>query len=1337
MSSVAAASSFADCFPGDPLPRFWQGPSYVSGNPNIITIWYIHSYAFAFDNSTQSLGLESISPMNGSALLARVPAGERSGLSESASLLTHASSELALAKEAEISSHALSSKAQSAVRDNFGMMNVPLTNVFFLAAFVQLDILMKVSDVSSFISLYPAQYSAALEHAASAHDSLQSAALSISRLAQAEYEFLSTAGAGSQNYSGAASPTFNYAESLLAPDGGFCANEAAAYRGTYDYFASSPQLPDFSEAGFPGRLNSLGGAGENSSVARALSLYMLLSEAKGRMLEEYSTAQLSAQGSSRALSSELSLLGSEKLELMGDAPANTSNGASLIVGSSYTGIYSGYLNAKEDSSRAQSLLSSSQASFSSKEADGWLSQAISESQSSAETSQAALASLRLVRSNAEAAVLSQRNSAQAAIEAAQGAAGESASSLASAQTLSSARSLLAQAEDAFASASTLPSFGARYAAYTDAARIAGNAISVSRSSQNASAKQEAEFALSGYSSLISAAKSDGLDVSYEQGVLSQYRALLGSSQSQDTILAVQEAALQERQSLLLRLHERFSYLEDGYASAMQLSSSASACNSSLLQQQARLSPYFPSGKLDAARAAGSMASIERSISSLSASAVAQTPSCLSSLLLKNAHLSETYSVPVLGRPTGYSACISTQNPSSLSSDGAVSFSIGTKVPLYSSDFSDGDAISDAYPSNGKTTITLPSAASGQAFSICFEKQDQPAQITSAEDYCSIATEEYAQASRSISFISSRALPSLAVSQPAPRLSYAARAKYGSQLFSLSSGSDEFTGEIGGVLSGKGELEISYSVRAPFAASFSARDYETLSSGGKQVSFTISLSAPALSCSSGSVSFTEPYSGIANLSVTPLSGEKISRASHSSASGSAQVSFSFTPLTEGKESSFAVSYAISDPQAALSEALAQAETLVLTYNRTKDVLALSEARVLASQGKTNEALAVLSQAGEDSQKLSYSTGDYLLYLQEKSASGVSLPSLLSAQSQLARSNSTFAAQFSSALFKYQQALSSASYEADSGSYQKAVASLRKAKGEVSSSLASLALSSLTSASEGYAQARKTSGASQGLLSSAESELSGAQAAYTSGDFTQAILHSSAAISLMAEATGATAANSAQLLSSAESLRASYASLRSDVEPMLANFSSQYSALSTQSRRQLPFTPAQAQSRLDEADKLLAASKKTALAPSDAFAQANSSYAKLSSLNASLSGALASLSSSAASSLSVAQAALAEVKSRASQADAQQIGEEVARAEDYLASAMYSDSLASSERAIKAANTALSGAASGGNPLQTAALALISLLFIGAAAYYFFFAGKRRAPPEEKKEVPKAE
>jgi len=1336
---ASGSASFSDCFPSGELSRFWQDASYISSNPNIITIWSIHSYAFAFDNSTESLGLENISIMNGSALLARVPVVHRSTLSEPAALLTRASEELALAKEAKHSSHELSTKAQAAVRDNFGLQNILLTNVFFLTAFVQLDILMKVTDVSSFISLYPLQYFAVLEHAASAHDSLQFSALSLSRLAQAEYEFLYKAGAGSQNYSGEASTAFNYAESLLAPSSGFCVNEEAAYQKAYNYFALSPQLPDFSEAGFSSRLNALGNAGENSSIARTLSLYMLLSEAKSSMLDEYSTAKLSAQDSLRSLSSELSLLGSEKLELIGD-PSPSSGGTSLIIGTIYTGIYSGYLNAKDDSSRAQSLILSSQASFSSKEADGWLSQAISEAQSSSEISQAALVSLRLVRSNAEAAVFSQKKAAQEAITTAQNSTGASASSLASAQALSSARALLTQAEDSFASASTLSSLGARYQAYTTAARLADRAYLLSQSQQAVSAQLAAEQALSKYSSLLSSARIDGIDVAYEQETLSEYRALLASSPSVDIISAVLSATESDQQALLLRIYEAYSYLEEKYARASEVSDEMRAFAPALSQKLSLFSTYFPSGKLDAEAAIGHIKQTEQGLDSILILSEQQKPQYISSTLSQNAFVSEIYETPVLGRQTDYSAYITTKNPSTLSSTSQTPFTARTSVPIYSSDFSSGDAVADAYPDKGKTAIILSGISPFQSFSFTFMKKDQPAQIISSTDSCSFATEELAQASRAITFVSSRAIPALSISQPAPLFSHTASVSYSGQKFPLSSftsgDEDSLQGEISGVPSGKGELTISYSVAHPFITSLSAHEYETLPLGAKKVSYILSLSPASLSCPSATISLYEPYIGIANLSITPLSGEKVVRASAAASGSETQISLAFSPLAKGKASSFAISYILQDTAQALTEAFSQAELLVLTYNRTKDALMLAEAKSLAAQGKSNEALLLLSQMRKDAQELSYSTGDYQLFLQEKSEAGSALSSLTPIQNSMMLSNSSSKTTFSSTLFKYQASLASASDEADAGGYEKAVSILRKAKTDLFTSLATLSLSSLESASEKYAAAQKQGAGNSTIISAAQGELSEAQSYYTQGDFAQSLLHASAATSILSSLEQASSISALEIASQAENLRSEYAALRAEVEPLLANYSSQYAALTTQSRRQLPFTPTAATTRLSDADKLLAASKKSTLAPSEALSQANSSLAKLSALHTSLSNALTSLSSSASSSLSVAQSALAEVKSRASAEDARQIGDEVARAEDFLASAMYSDSLASSDRAIKAANSALSKASAGGNPLQTIALALISLAFLAAAAYYFF-AGKKRAPPEEKKEVPKAE
>lgn len=1325
----ANAAGFPECFPTAPLGRFWADPAYVASNPNIITIWSIHSYSFSFDNSTSSLELDSISIENGSTLLARSPPKLRQQLSEPASLLSQANAELSQAKLARDSSHELSEKAQAAVRDNFGILYAPVANVFMLESLVRLNTLLKVLDISSFVSLYPAQYSAALEHAASAHDLSQSAARSLSQCAQTEYEYLAKAGAGSEGYSGKASSPFAYAESLLAPGAGFCSGETAAYQPLQDYFSGSPQMPDFSEPSFALRLNSIAGTDSNSTVSRMLSLCALLSDAREGMIADYETAEASAQESSRLLSLEASLLGSEKLELIGDAPP-PSGGTGLLVGSGYAGIYSGYLQAKEDLARAQSGLSGAKALFASKGADGWLADAIAKAQSSGEISQNALASLRAVSLGAEATVLGQKEAAEAVLEQARTAVSAQASQQ-SAQPLSSARETLSLAEEKFSSAQSLPALGSRYSAYSEAARLASQAILLSQSSARASSLQDARQAYLEYRSLVLAAEDDGLDVSYERELLSQYNSLLSATQSEDVVLAVSNSVQQEMRALGLRLYERFSYLEAKHANATWLSVELGG-----QEQLGAVSQYFPSGRLDAMKAAGHMRQCESSLDSLIASLASKIPAFLSAVLSQSAHAAESYEMPVLGQQTLYSAQITAANPSHLSHPGPIAFSIFTSVPLYSSDLAGGDSLSDAYPDKGKSAITVPSVAAGQRFSFQFSKKDQPAQITASGEECSLASEESADVEATISFLSSRALDSLGIAYSTQPLAHKAFASYSGQTSPLSpSNNGLLTGEISGVPQGKGSLSISYSVLSPFSIELSERAYETLPLGSKKVSFTAAI-APSMGCNAGEASIFEPYTGITNLSITPISTGKVSRASATPSGGETRISFSFSPLPNSKEQQFSVSYIIQDPQQALSEALSDAEILVLTYNRSKDALALSEAKVLVSQGRVNDALAVLSGMRRDAQTLSYATGDYQLYLEEKAAADARLGEMLLFQQALSNVNPARLPQLSTATFKYQSSLSQASGEADNGAYSKAVTLVRKANSDLSSSLASLSLSSLNAASDEYAKARKAGvdGARQTTLMLAKAALSGAQASYTQGEFAQSLLSSSEASALIAAATGSSEEESEKALSAAEALRSSYSSLRPQAESMLSNYFSQYSALSTQSRRQLPFTPAQAQSRLDEADKLLAASKKTSLSPQEALAQANSSYEKLFLLHESLSAALSSLADSAQSSLGVARAALSEAQSRASPEDAKQIGEEVARAEDFLASAMYADSLAASDRAIKAVNAALSGS-SGQNPLQPVMLAAVSVAFIVGAAYYFF-SGRKKAPPAEKKEVPKA-
>ena len=213
--------------------------------------------------------------------------------------------------------------------------------------------------------------------------------------------------------------------------------------------------------------------------------------------------------------------------------------------------------------------------------------------------------------------------------------------------------------------------------------------------------------------------------------------------------------------------------------------------------------------------------------------------------------------------------------------------------------------------------------------------------------------------------------------------------------------------------------------------------------------------------------------------------------------------------------------------------------------------------------------------------------------------------------------------------------------------------------------------------------------------------------------------------------------ANITSQVEKLNLNFSVLKAEADSLLSTYSSQYSSLSTQSKRSLPFTPAVAQQRLSEAEKLMAAAIKLK-DPQSALLQANQSYQKLVSLHDSLQGALLSLQASAASSLGVAKVALSEVKSKGGvedAADISQIEAEVGKAEGFLANALYSDSLVSSDKAVKAANVFL-GKKSGGTDIRAVFIGALSLLFLAAAAYYFLGNEKKRKH-EEKKEMPKAE
>ena len=204
---------------------------------------------------------------------------------------------------------------------------------------------------------------------------------------------------------------------------------------------------------------------------------------------------------------------------------------------------------------------------------------------------------------------------------------------------------------------------------------------------------------------------------------------------------------------------------------------------------------------------------------------------------------------------------------------------------------------------------------------------------------------------------------------------------------------------------------------------------------------------------------------------------------------------------------------------------------------------------------------------------------------------------------------------------------------------------------------------------------------------------------------------------------------------QAIKANFSASLSEADALLGNYSAQYSALTTQSKKQMP-SPSDAQSQMSSAESELSAAEKMS-DPIKALAAANGSLAQLLSVRDSLQAAMSSLKASAGSSLQVAKVAAQEVQQKAGQIDAQaasQIQDELSRAENFYSNALYADSLVSSDNVIKAANALLSQQ-SGGIDIKTILLGAVSLLFIAAVAYYFLNSQKKK-PEEKMKEVPKA-
>ena len=1334
--SLAFPSSFSECFRQEHLERFWLAPSYEAENPYVYKLPLLRFYSFSFDNSSESLALGAVSLADGNYFLSRLPSDSRKDFASASSALDAASASLSGAKESQKSAHAASLAAQQLASAFFGRDYSLLFLPQPYQAVALIDIFLKASQAGYYAAAYPRLYGEALSRTADALEAFSFAASETASKLDSQMERLSLAGASSAKYSGRARQAYLEAESLLSPQSGFC-HQGAAGQAIAEYFSSSPQLPDFSQLGVADYLEAVAGKSENSSTLRMARAYYSLLDAESEMQSEYSGAALEAQNSISLLDGELALLGKERLDLIGDPPGAFPEGTRAQVGSSFSGIYSGLSEGRVRLQEAKEAIGEAKSYAASRSSQAYLANAISRAQDASQVAQSATTSLQNVRTNAESAAEFERQLAQQAIIASESRLGATPSSVSDAQALSDAGKLLEEAKASLAAAQYSSTLGEKFAACQRALDLVSQSMAAYGQRASLPAIGEAEQQLYSLSSLLKAAQSDGLDVSFELGKLSDYKKLLSLAGSPGTAQAIADAAKADEEAVLLRLLETYGGLSEKHASADKLIAELRTSQPNTLPQFDSLSKYFPGGTLDARAAAGSLHSIESQLGAYLAEAQQQVPAHLSYLLSKNARALEISEPPVLGKESRYRATVTTENPSGISYSGSLQFSVDASLPLYSAELASGDLLLDAYPDGAKTTITIPGIASGQALYFTFEKYEQPAQKSSSSLSCALATQEQAKQVQRIDFFASRALRTLVISEPSQQNAVAASARYSGQEFPLSivpSGSIYLLqGELTNVPSGRNSLEITQTVQNPFAISSGERNYQALGGGQTLVSYEADVAGTQLNCDSAQFYSDEPYEQVSNLTLAPLGAEKITFVHALPLASGTRIAASFAPLLEGATSKFLVSYVLSNSSQALSEALSQAELQLLYYNRSADAGLLSAAKELAAANRTSEALSLLSRLQAQSEPCSYA--DYQLFLSENSSCAALLSAAEQAQQAIMGENMSEAAgQLSSLSFALGTSLSSAGDLASAGDYKKAADAVRKAESSFRSSLSELAWESASESADQYAKARKAS-PDDPSLPSAQQEIFNAQKLYSSGEHLQSFIASSRAKWLLSQGAQFQQQSEEQAAAQLQILGQEFSVLSGSTKSLLSNYSSQYSALSGQSKRSLALAPSEAQASIDAAEKSFAAASKAKSGFHQALQQANESYGKMMETAGAIQSALGSLQSSAESSVRVARLALSEVKQKAPESpESSQVEAEVSRAEGFLANSLYADALMSSDRAISAANSLLEQKAGAGLDQKSLLLAGASLAFMAAAAYYF--SRKKKGEAKKEKKVPRA-
>ncbi|HIH30405.1 TPA: hypothetical protein HA243_03325 [Candidatus Micrarchaeota archaeon] len=1343
--SIAFSATFDECFPRNELYSFWNSPLYVSQNTHILNLGIASFYFFEFDAASEGLNLTGVAMTSGSEFLSALPPGERKDFSDIASSLNSAANSSSSARESYQKAHLLSKNAQGALSTllspyELSLLMAPASGQPASFATILLP-LWHAYDLALYGSNYPSYLWQAHQSAASAFDSANFAQNELAKRCDERHLFLKRAGAGAAEYNGKARQAYSRAQSALLSSSSRCSAKGA--QEISDYFASSPQVPNVAEAGLAEYLDNALGNGRNTSIIFLAETYSGLSQAALQMQQEFDQDLFSAKGSAEKLSGELSLLEKEKLELIGEQPAQ-SGGQYALIGSGFSGILSGFRKAKEELAASKQLIYESESLSKSERVEGYLASAISKAEQSGKRSESALLSLPEIRANANDAVAMQRELSQAAMEKARQKLTQSPGSFSDAQSLEEARSLFDSAEEAFSSAEAQGSLGERFMRYTDALKLAVTSSSRADSRFFLPLKSGAEQSLYSLESLLQSAQKDGLEVHYEQSRLQSYRQLLRSSSSSETFQVISDATAQDYKSVLLRLSQSYSPLNEKYAETAYNLEEIRKSEPAFLPAFDPLSQYFPGGILSPELAAGKLSTIKKDLDSLYAQSQVRLPAHLSALLSESTVVQEISDPPMLGQPSRYSAAITAKNPTGLAYSGSLLIKALTSLPLYSPDFISGDRVLDAYFKDGKTNIAIAGVEPYQGFSFSASKTESPVSVASSNDECEIAFSQGALVKRKIAFFATRNLESLGVSELVPEGTQNGIASYSGRQYALypsfSDGSNALVGEISKVTEGKNTVEILYEVGKPFEVAASSQILENMGGGTTKVSYEVILSNPGLDCDSAAIAIDEPYSAVSHFSATSLDQGKVTGAASVPTSFGTRLSFLVSPLRKGKSIQASVSYTILDVSAAVSSALALAEAQVVEFKRQRDIYSLAQAKSLLAENRTTEALALLSQMRSEAEGLVLSSADYRQFLEENQSASALLSDSLQATTSLLEQNLTEqSARLSLSISALQDALQSASLLFQDGKYGDAVKQARKAASNFRSSLSELAWDSSSEVSSHYAKARKEAAPKDAHLSAAESLIASANSLYSQGKHLQSYLLSSRASGEIAASSQLSLSGEEEANQALKIITEDFESLRAKGEKSLSQYSQQFSALSGQSKKRLPITPSSAQQKIDDAAKGLATASKSTLPNEESLAQATRSYAKLAEAVSAIEDSLGSIRLSAASSLEVAKVALSEVNAKASpeeKGQASQIESEVKSAEAYYSGSLYADSLMASERAISASNALLSRK-EGGIDAGTAALGALSLLFIAAAAYYF---AKRKKPEEKKKgkkSIPKGE